>query len=169
MNRDTYGRRPPLHRLDDLSQLIEPGLRALHAYWSAKRGARPMPARADIDPIEVPRLLPHLMLVAVSDDPLRFRFRLVGTEIVARYGAELTGRELDEIDLGGELGGVRSQYEETVRAAAPTYCRHAIETRQGKYLRYERLLLPLSSDGIRVDMLLGGAYLLPAAAEAKRP
>ncbi|MFO0989620.1 MAG: PAS domain-containing protein [Alphaproteobacteria bacterium] len=158
-----------MHRLDDLSQLIEPGLRALHAYWSVKRGARPMPARADIDPVEVPRLLPHLMLVAVSDDPPRFRFRLVGTEIVARYGDELTGRALDEIDLGGEIGSIQSQYEETVRAAAPTYCRHAIETRQGKYLRYERLLLPLSSDGIRVDMLLGGVYLLPAAAEAKRP
>lgn len=154
-----------MHRLDDLSQMIEPGLRTLHGYWSAKRGARQMPARADIDPLEVPRLLPHLMLVAVAGEPPRFRFRLVGTEIVARYGAELTGRELDDIDLGTELGSVRSQYEETVRDASPTYCRHAIDTKSGKYLRYERLLLPLSGDGARVDMLLGGIYLLPHGAD----
>lgn len=157
-----------LHRLDDPSQMIEPRLRTLHDYWSAKRRGRRMPARPDIDPVEVPRLLSNLMLVSVSGDPPRFAFRLVGTEIVARYGAELTGRDLDDLDLGTELGSVRSQYEETVREAAPTYCRHAIETKSGKYLRYERLLLPLSRDGAHVDMLLGGIYVLPESAEVKR-
>jgi hypothetical protein len=148
--------------------MIEPRLRALHAYWSGKRRGRRMPARPDIDPVEVPRLLSNLMLVSVAGDPPRFGFRLVGTEIVARYGAELTGRDLDEIDLGNELGSVRSQYEETVREAAPTYCRHAIETKGGRYLRYERLLLPLARDGVHVDMLLGGIYVLPENAEVKR-
>ncbi len=158
----------PLHRLDDPSQMIEPRLRTLHDYWSAKRRGRRMPARPDIDPVEIPRLLPHLMLVSVSGEPPGFRFRLVGTEIVARYGAELTGRALDEVDLGTALGSVRSQYEETVRDTAPTYCRHAIETKGGKYQRYERLLLPLSRDGTHVDMLLGGIYLLPENAQVKR-
>jgi hypothetical protein len=158
----------PSHRLDDPSQMIEPRLRALHAYWTAKRRGRIMPARPDIDPVEVPRLLSNLMLVTVSGKPPRFGFRLVGTEIVARYGAELTGRDLDNIDLGTELGSVRSQYEETVREAAPTYCRHEIETKEGKYLRYERLLLPLSADGVHVDMLLGGVYQLPAGAAVKQ-
>ena len=158
----------PPHRLDDPSQMIEPRLRALYDYWSAKRRGRRMPARPDIDPVDVPRLLSNLMLVSVTGEPPRFRFRLVGTEIVLRYGAELTGRELDEIDLGTELGSVRSQYEETVRESAPTYCRHAIETKDGKYLRYERLLLPLSGDGAHVDMLLGGVYLLPADAKVKQ-
>jgi hypothetical protein len=149
--------------------MIEPRLRALYDYWGAKRRGRRMPARADIDPVDVPRLLSNLMLVSVCGEPPRFGFRLVGTEIVARYGAELTGHELDGIDLGSELGSVRAQYEETVRDSAPTYCRHELETKSGKYLRYERLLLPLSRDGAHVDMLLGGIYLLPADVEVKRP
>lgn len=159
----------PSHRLDDPSQMIEPKLRSLYAYWSAKRGGRTMPARADIDPVDMPALLPHLMLVTVAGDPPRFRFRLVGTEIVARYGMELTGRDLANVDLGSELGAVRLQYEETAREAVPTYCRHAIETGAGKHLRYERLLLPLSADGAHVDMMLGGVYLLPENAPTKRP
>ena len=119
-----------------------------------------MPARADIDPLEVPRLLPPLMLVAVAGEPPRFRFRLVGTEIVARYDAALTGRELDDIDLGTELGSVRSQYGETGRDASPTDCRHAIDTKSGKYLRYECLLLPLAfmTDARRSSAVVPRAY-----------
>lgn len=149
--------------------MIEPRLRALHDYWRGKLRGRRMPARPDIDPVEIPRLLSNLMLVSVSGEPPRFDFRLVGTEIVARYGAELTGRDLDAIDLGTELGSVRSQYEETARESTPTYCRHEFETKSGKFLRYERLLLPLSGDGAHVDMLLGGVFLLPEDAKVKQP
>lgn len=114
-----------------------------------------MPARADIDPLDVPPILPNIVLVDVTGDPPRFRFRVVGTDIVFRYGAELTGRDLEQVDLGTELGSVRSQYEETTRERVPTYCRHQIETGGGKLLRYERLLLPLAAGGTHVDMLLG--------------
>ena len=51
----------------------------------------------------------------------------------------------------------------------PTYCRHEIETGDGKLLRYERLLLPLASDGAKVDMMLGGLYLLPMDADVRVP
>ena len=78
---------------------------------------------------------------------------------LARYGAELTGRALDDVDLGTEIGSVRSQYEETVRDTAPTYCRHAIETKGGTYLRYERLLLPLSRDGTHVSTCCSAAFI----------
>ena len=43
-------------------------LSALFRYWEKKRGGRAMPARRDIDPIEMgPKLLPHLMLCELSD------------------------------------------------------------------------------------------------------
>ena len=138
----------------------EPKLRTLLAYWNAKRGTRAMPARADIDPLDVPPILPNVVLVDVTGDPPRFRFRVVGTDIVSRYGAEFTGRDLEKVDLGNALGSVRSQYEETVRERLPTYCRHQIETAAGKLLRYERLLLPLAADGSHVNMLLGGVYAI---------
>src|SRR5690348_17873717 len=60
-------------------------LSGLLAYWRGKLRGRAMPRRADIDPAEIPRLLPHLQLVERIDG--RYRYRLAGTAIVAAYGA----------------------------------------------------------------------------------
>ena len=42
-------------------------LRALYEYWMEKRGDRAMPARADIDPTEIPDLLPIVGLADVIE------------------------------------------------------------------------------------------------------
>jgi hypothetical protein len=60
-------------------------------YWQGKRGARRMPARRDIDPIEIPDLLPNIVLVDVERDPLDFRYRLIGTAITAHLARDYTG------------------------------------------------------------------------------
>ena len=72
-----------------------PVLAKLWTYWQAKRGARSMPRRSDIDPAEIAPLLPHLQLVERIDG--RYRYRLCGTAISDAYGSELTGRFVDEI------------------------------------------------------------------------
>ena len=72
-------------------------LRALFGYWREKRGDGTMPARADLDPLEIPTLLPIVGLVDVLDGGARFRYRLVGTEIVDVDGHDATGRFLDEV------------------------------------------------------------------------
>ncbi len=51
---------------------------------------RTLPSRWDIDPIEIPRLLPHIMLVDVMG-PSLYRYRLVGTEIATTMGVNATG------------------------------------------------------------------------------
>jgi len=44
--------------------LLQQGYR----YWDAKRAGKSMPSRADIDPIEMPALLPHVVLLEVLRD-----------------------------------------------------------------------------------------------------
>jgi hypothetical protein len=51
---------------------------------------RALPSRSDIDPIEIPRLLPHIMLVDVMGPGL-YRYRLVGTEIATAMGVNARG------------------------------------------------------------------------------
>lgn len=65
---------------------LSPKLATLFRYWRARfHGERP-PSRADIDPIEIariqPDLLPHLWLMDVQRNPLRFRCRLVGGAVI---------------------------------------------------------------------------------------
>ena len=55
------------------SELSAPRLRQAFAYWRGKLAGRAMPARRDIDPVDVPTLLPYVMLVDVLPAPLDFR------------------------------------------------------------------------------------------------
>ena len=146
---------------DDLEGFAHGGLVALLDYWNVKRRERIAPSRADIDPAEIPALLANLFLVDVEGDPPVFRIRLVGTAIVDRYGEEIRGRTLEELDLGDQLDSILDQYHQTVRHREPTYCRHRFWRDSGGFINYERLLLPLSSDGERIDVLMGGIYELP--------
>ena len=137
-------------------QPVHEELKKLLAYWLSKKGDRIAPSRSDIDPAEITQLLPYVALVDVLHDPLRFRFRLAGTEIAMSYGLDLTGRYLDEIDLDGHQHEILLEYEKVTEQGVAV-CKTWEYTRQdGRHIRYERLALPLSSDGKTVDMLFGG-------------
>src|SRR5512134_1128852 len=93
-----------LRRLD-LSQMRSQRVRRLHAYWRAKAEMRgSVPQRRDFDPVELPDLLPNLMLLDVEPSPLRFRYRLVGTRVVDFSYDDFTGTYLDEAGWVEEKG-----------------------------------------------------------------
>jgi hypothetical protein len=57
-----------------------------------------MPARADFDPITLPRaLLPNMILLEVYQQPQRFRYRLMGTAVAEMLGEDWTGKYVDEL------------------------------------------------------------------------
>lgn len=131
-------------------------LRRLHRYWLSKRGARAHPARADIDPTEIPALLPFLMLVDVLDQGRKFRFRLVGTA-VAR-GRDPTGRFLHEAAPKGLYGHhIRALYDQAAELALPYYSEYHYDSpERGGPRSIRRLFLPLSEPDGGLNMLLIG-------------
>lgn len=140
----------------EAAAIPHPKLRALFEYWDGKRNGRTFPARASIDPVELRSLLPNVLLVDVEHDPLRFRYRLVGTELTAVLGQELRGRYVDEMPVWFRKFA-EAAYRQVVDARAPTYS--DINTVENFWpVRYSRLLLPLSSDGAAIDVILGGLY-----------
>ncbi len=135
-------------------------LGALLQYWQTKRGARRMPARQDIDPVEMDRrLLPHLMLCEIADRGNLVRFRLVGTSLAKRLGFDPTGQllsdlpETDYFDFLGTL--IRRSYAE----AAPVYGASTFAWGPRGRLDANHLLLPLSAGGVEpAIVLIGTAY-----------
>ncbi|MBL6952087.1 MAG: PAS domain-containing protein [Alphaproteobacteria bacterium] len=128
-------------------------------YWQRVRGQRPMPARKDLNPADIPRLLPKLMLADVGGQATdtqapQISFRLVGTEVIARFGCELTGCRLSEIDYGAQTDEVADLYRRAVDRGEPQYA--CIEFRQSRVrlFQMQHLLLPLSDDGAKVNMIL---------------
>jgi len=131
-------------------------VRQLYAYW---RSLHPpgggLPGRPQVDPTAIPSLLSYLWLADVQHAPLRFRYRLFGTEHVHVLGRDFTGRWIDEAHPNF-VGS--AAYNQFVAAAE----RREVGYRRGDtliilpkdYLSMERLILPLARDGKRVDMLL---------------
>lgn len=139
----------------DPASVDDPRIRRAYAYWDGLRAGLAIPGRADIDPERIKEILPHVLLVDVLADPLDFRFRLAGTDVVERYGQELTGRRLSEIDVDGKYDQIFAEYRLTVDRRQPQLFQEEFRQNTGRHVSYRRLLCPLSADGGRVDMLFG--------------
>ncbi len=129
----------------------------LYAYWLSIHLARgTLPGRQHFDPAAVSLLLPWIWLVEFQRQPLRFRYRLVGTGHAELLGRDATGEWLDEAHPRFLTSSAYSQFVGAVERAEmgfykgpPTY--HVKE----HYMSIERLILPLAKNGTDVDMLLG--------------
>lgn len=134
--------------------LDDPVLRKLYDYWDGKRGDRPFPRRADIDPVDIPALLPHLILVDVVPEPPDFVFRVAGTLVTEATGMELTGKRLRLLPLS-PIGAIVAEFSRVIDSAEPRYSAGPLSNPLDRYNRVERLLLPLARDSEKVEQILG--------------
>jgi len=128
---------------------------ALYGYWLEKCGERRMPSRADLDPLEIPRaLLPGMSLVDVVPDERRYVYRLVGTGDVEVRGSDPTGKSVAEACCAPTPENALSCYDNVVSTKAPFLDAEPFTAPNGRYVTEETLFLPLSDDGINVNMVL---------------
>ena len=88
-------------KLIAVSKLSSAAVRAAFEYWQRKCATGGLPASRTLDPLEVPRLLPHLLLKDVRRDPWDFRYRVVGTLVREHSRHDWTGKWMSEIDGQG--------------------------------------------------------------------
>lgn len=119
----------------------------LAAYWSAKRGADPLPPRHVIDPLDMPRrLLPHLALVEQTGSGMQIRFRLVGTELVQRFGRDATGKTSTDLYAGNDYCRYLETIYDTVFAQAqPLFVETLRNWPEEGHGRVRRLMLPIAA------------------------
>jgi hypothetical protein len=142
-------------------RLSDPLLTALFEHWKRLKGERLAPARKELRPEKLPfGVLPQIyMMDVVAGPPLRFRYRLAGTGVVREFGSELTGKFADEVDLDMVSREIIAEYQRVVATAEPAASNWSYVKKDGRHLRYEHVILPLSDDGKTVNILLGGAVI----------
>ena len=128
-------------------------LRRMYAYWQSKIQGGRLPGRQDIDPLDFPWALGLVCLLDVELRPLTFRYRLDGTTIAERYGADLTGRSTDEVTPNFHAALLRKHFTEVVESGRPTAYRINLRFRE-QARSYIRLALPLAGDGRTIDMIM---------------
>ncbi len=154
--RDAQGAPNP-ERPDILDQLL--------AYWRERRRERLFPTQRDIDPIEIPHLLPHTLLVDVARDPLDFAYRLAGDYVVAHAERDLTGRSMNELAAGDNLLDRRLQRllrrigMAVLDSRGPVFAdvRYLTVVRT-TYKHLQVVCLPLSGDNATIERILVGAF-----------
>lgn len=146
--------KPPTDRPADEDGQWSATLRAVVDYWQGKRDERSMPAREDIDPLELRLLLPHVYLLDVVGSH-HYRYRLIGTMIAARLKADATGRYVDESLFGENAPAIVEMYDHVANHKTPIINYARLFWTEVNWLNYTSVILPLSKDGPNVNMMLG--------------
>lgn len=130
----------------------------LYEYWLSKHRDGKLPGRSDIDPLDIPDLLPIFILIDVEkggDGGPRFRVRLTGTKLVDRMGEETAGKLIEEAFLESQAKEINAAYRRVVESGEPHCWDYALPMRDREHVRYQRIVCPLASDGTNVDALCG--------------
>jgi hypothetical protein len=126
----------------------------LYGYWLSKRNGRIIPARRDMDPVELGTLLPFLFIIdKVTGE---FRFRLMGTSVIRDLGRDLTGKPLSAYAPNSPqpIAAVQALLERVFANAQPVLVTGQFPTGHGTMHNSSCLLLPLSDDGRCVNMVI---------------
>ncbi len=137
----------------------------MFAYWASLRRGANLPARVDLQPSGIKRLLPTVSLTDVVREPRDYRLRLAGTGLYGVYGREITGRKLDEVYNTAAADYWRKELDKVVDERRPGVGVHSLAWRGAPHVSILWLRLPLASNGKDVDMILGYDAIVGAQAE----
>ena len=148
-----------------------PLVRRLYDYWRLVAPPGRLPGRQDLVPEDIAPLWSRAWMLDVFRDPLRYRYRLCGTEMVRSLGHEVTGEWLDEVHpalIANPQSRERFHFmAETGRA---TWRRGLpLWTRDPKHQLIETLIVPLADDGRTVDKMLAVSVLFDSTGRPIRP
>jgi hypothetical protein len=138
--------------------VCSPPVADIFHYWDGKRAGRALPRRSDIDPADIVRHLPGLVLVEVKRDPLDFVYRLVGTREAAARGCDPTGKRVAENWFGSDAQDVVSNYERVVATRSFLYHDDEFFRPGGRFVHDESLFLPLATGGEEVGQIMVYSY-----------
>lgn len=124
------------------------------AYWQSKRVNGAIPSYKAFDPVDIPELLPFVVVLDVIREPLDFRYRLIGDEVRIHMDRNLVGLGMREAGLQTEEGPIFRHAREVAENGEPRY--YAVDcVAFGRYqVCQQGLSLPFTVNGEQVDKLI---------------
>ena len=157
MNNSVEGGQPPF---EFRTEIVAEGF----AYWRSKCVEGLLPSRRDINPIEIPRLMPHAIIMDVRRDPeLDFRYRLIGTYVADHLYTDHTGKWMAEIEHQKAPSQIWSNCQQVTETKEPFLANTPYVGPQKSFRDVEDIILPLASDGENVDALLVFVFYISMA------
>jgi hypothetical protein len=135
--------------------ISNPLVRGFHDFWAARCCDGRLPAKRDMDPVDMRAFLPHLVLTEVLRDPLDFQYRIIGDAVAARLGNN-TGRRVRETALINLTSSAYDNYCAVALSGQPQFLegRSTTPFTQNRTYLMSRVHCPLASDGARVEHII---------------
>lgn len=137
-----------------------PALQAVAHHWNEARGKRKMPSWQDLSPKAITPHLPLVWAYKFDAQSRDFVGRLAGERIARAYGKNFRGSPLAEIHTAPDsYQTVHALLLRVVSEPAIFRGRGRVYQLQGEFQSGERIILPLSSDGIVSDGVFGATEI----------
>jgi len=144
---------------DFRAMLTAPALQAVAAHWHEARGARLMPSWAQLRPSRIAASLPIIWTFKYDRAKGDFIGRLAGERITQGFGRSFRGLRLDALHGPETFATAHARMARVVDEPA-LYHSHGLMFRQRERSgNGERIMLPLASDGVTPDGLLGASVV----------
>lgn len=140
---------PANDRFTFASPVVERG----YFYWRSKCQRDRPPSRDDIDPADIPDLLPHVILLDVRQNPRDYRYRLIGTGITRHLERDLTGAWMTEIPIQRPPSTIWDNCSEVADSGRPKKSNIPYVGPFQEFLQAEDIIMPLVDETARVNML----------------
>lgn len=126
-----------------------------HQEWTARLNGREFPAPRDFCPEELADFAPNAVLLDFAANPGRPMLRYIGERL--RNECDLSGEPVAarEVPPRSLLSRLSEHYGEILASRAPVGFEAEFVGSRGNETLYRGILLPLSSNGRDIDMVLG--------------
>jgi hypothetical protein len=144
--------------VDNPKAIQDQRLLGLFQFWHDKLNGRRMPASGDFDRADMARWADNLMMVDVPGDIAEFRIRWLGANLATMFATPRAGTGIEAMTSTGERSSILPQYRVVIDTGLPAYYATEVELSNRGVVAQRKLILPLSSDGTKVDAVLAGIY-----------
>lgn len=128
-------------------------------HYTGLRAGGAMPTRAQIDPLDIPRaVLPSVYLLEPTDGYSDWIYRLIGTEIVERFGVDRTGQSLKSFLPPHRAALLIENSNRVVAAGKPMCFRLRPHRTAMQHFYAETMSLPIEDTRSGNTWLFGGTF-----------
>jgi hypothetical protein len=124
-------------------------------YWVSLLGGRPYPSIQDVDPHTIEDFGPHSVLLDFSRDQEDPEIAFLGRALRIECALDSTIRQISEVPSRSLLSRLTDHYLQIIANRAPIGFEAEFVGQRGFNTLYRGILMPLSSDGSRIDFIYG--------------
>jgi hypothetical protein len=153
------------HFCDPTLAFVDPDYDQLLTLWREKSKSGVMPARSSFTPRDLKDILRHMLIFErVSQNPSRYRFRLVGTSLTGILG-ENTGKPFEDCIPSQHLPRWMECCDLILDGGQPLRFLGRVHINGREFLDAENLFVPLANDNGEPTFIMGQCRYTPRSSD----